>query len=553
MIAHLRIRNYALIRELEIDLFNNLSTITGETGAGKSILMGALGLILGERADSNVLWNKKEKCIVEGTFQIGSYKLKSFFKQHDLDYDDETIIRREISEAGKSRAFINDTPVTLSLVKELGEKLVDIHSQHETLELNNREFQMEMVDIFSKATNEVEAYRTAYFIYLDTQKQLLDLTAREDAAKRDQDYKQFLLNELTEAALQPGEQEAVEQELNTLNNAEDIQSALHGCGQLLLEQEGAVTSLLQEVRSQLQRVAKFNSRIEELFKRADSTLIEVKDIAQEAEDIAQEISADKQRQEYLTTRLDVIYSLQKKHRCNSIDELLTIQQQLQNDIGAIDSLQEQIAQLHQHISAQQKELIQTAKNISAKRKKHIPDLEKSINQLLKQVGMPNAAIQVKQDIQPEAGFGPNGIDSISLLFSSNKGSVYQALNKIASGGELSRLMLCIKTVIADLAALPTLIFDEIDTGISGETARQVGDVMKQLAQRHQVISITHLPQIAACAHHHYFVFKESDSKTTSSNIRLLNENERIEEIAKMLSGAKPTDSARANARELVGK
>ena len=553
MIAHLRIRNYALIRELEIDLFNNLSTITGETGAGKSILMGALGLILGERADSNVLWNKKEKCIVEGTFQIGSYKLKSFFKQHDLDYDDETIIRREISEAGKSRAFINDTPVTLSLVKELGEKLVDIHSQHETLELNNREFQMEMIDIFSKATIEVEAYRAVYFTYLETQKKLLDLTAREDAAKRDQDYKQFLLNELTEAALQPGEQETVEQELNTLNNAEDIQSALHGCGQLLLEQEGAVTSLLQEVRSQLQRVAKFNSRIEELFKRADSTLIEVKDIAQEAEDIAQEISADKQRQEYLTTRLDVIYSLQKKHRCNSIDELLTIQQQLQNDIGAIDSLQEQIAQLHHHISAQQKELIQTAKNISAKRKKHIPDLEKSINQLLKQVGMPNAAIQVKQDIQPEAGFGPNGIDSISLLFSSNKGSVYQALNKIASGGELSRLMLCIKTVIADLAALPTLIFDEIDTGISGETARQVGDVMKQLAQRHQVISITHLPQMAACAHHHYFVFKESDSKTTSSNIRLLNENERIEEIAKMLSGAKPTDSARANARELVGK
>ncbi|MCC6685201.1 MAG: DNA repair protein RecN [Bacteroidia bacterium] len=553
MIAHLRIRNYALIRELEIDLFNNLSTITGETGAGKSILMGALGLILGERADSNVLWNKKEKCIVEGTFQIGSYKLKSFFKQHDLDYYDETIIRREISEAGKSRAFINDTPVTLSLVKELGEKLVDIHSQHETLELNNREFQMEMVDIFSKATNEVEAYRAAYFIYLETQKKLLDLTAKEDAAKRDQDYKQFLLNELTEAALQPGEQETVEQELNTLNNAEDIQSALHGCGQLLLEQEGAVTSLLQEVRSQLQHVAKFNSRIEELFKRADSALIEVKDIAQEAEDIAQEISADKQRQEYLTTRLDVIYTLQKKHRCNSIDELLAIQQQLQSDIGAIDSLQEQIAQLYHQNSDQQKELIHAAKSISARRKKYIPDLEKSINQLLKQVGMPNAAIQVKQEIQPEDSFGPNGIDSISLLFSSNKGSIYQSLHKIASGGELSRLMLCIKTVIADLTALPTLIFDEIDTGISGETARQVGDVMKQLAQRHQVISITHLPQIAACAHHHYFVFKESENKSTSSNIRLLNEDERIEEIAKMLSGAKPTESARANARELVGK
>lgn len=553
MIAHLRIRNYALIRELEIDLFNNLSTITGETGAGKSILMGALGLILGERADSNVLWNKKDKCIVEGTFHIGSYKLKSFFKQHDLDYDDETIIRREISEAGKSRAFINDTPVTLSLVKELGEKLVDIHSQHETLELNSREFQMEMVDIFSKAANEVETYRTAYFTYLATQKKLLDLTAKEDAAKRDQDYKQFLLNELTEAGLQPGEQETVEQELNTLNNAEDIQAALHGCGQLLLEQEGAVTALLQEARTLLQRVAKFNSRIDELFKRIDSALIEIKDISQEAEDIAQEINADKQRQKYLTTRLDLIYSLQKKHRCNSIDELLTIQQQLQSDIGAIDSLQEQIAQLHNEIADQQKELIQTARSISTRRKKHIPDLEKSINQLLKQVGMPNAAIQVKQDIQPEAEFGPNGIDSISLLFSSNKGSLYQALNKIASGGELSRLMLCIKTVIADLAALPTLIFDEIDTGISGETARQVGDVMKQLAQRHQVISITHLPQIAACAHHHYFVFKESDNKSTSSNIRLLNENERIEEIAKMLSGAKPTDSARANARELVGK
>jgi DNA repair protein RecN (Recombination protein N) len=553
VITHLRIRNYALIRELEIDFFNNLSAITGETGAGKSILMGALGLILGERADISVLWNKKEKCIVEGSFQIGSYKLKSFFKQHDLDYEEETIIRREISEAGKSRAFINDTPVTLSLVKELGEKLVDIHSQHETLELNNREFQMEMVDIFSKTLNEVETYRAAYFTYLDTQKKLLDLTTQEDAAKHEQDYKQFLLNELAEANLQTGEQEQVEQELNTLNNAEDIQSALHACQQLLTEQEGAATSLLQEARSHMQRVAKFNSRIEELFKRIDSARIEVKDIAQEAEDIAQEINADKQRQEYLTTRLDLVYSLQKKHRCNSINELLYIQQQLHTDIGAIDSLQEQISKLQEQISAQQKELALTAQSISVKRKKHIPDLEKSINHLLKQVGMPNAAILVKQETQPAAGFGPNGIDSISLSFSSNKGSTYQALNKIASGGELSRLMLCIKTVIADLADLPTFIFDEIDTGISGETARQVGDVMKQLAQRHQVISITHLPQIAAKAHQHYFVYKESDSKSTSSNIRLLKEEERIEEIAKMLSGAKPTDSARANAKELVGK
>ncbi|MBP6301756.1 MAG: DNA repair protein RecN [Bacteroidia bacterium] len=552
MITHLRIQNYAIIRSLDIELKNNLSAVTGETGAGKSIVMGALGLILGERADSSVLWNKNEKCIVEGTFNIASYSLKKFFELNDLDYDEETIIRREISEAGKSRAFINDTPVTLTLVKELGERLVDIHSQHETLELNNREFQLEIVDVFSKVQEEVTAYRASFNNYQQLQKQLAQLEEQDAAATRDKDFKQFLLNELLEANLQPGEQEQTETELNTLNNAEDIQLALNTGVQLLREQENAAISMLQEVRTQFQRVAKFNPRIDDLFKRLDSSLIELKDIANEVEDIAQDISSDKQRQEVLTARLDLMYSLQKKHRCNTLEELHSIQQQLSTELENIDSLEAKIDQLKKEQSDLHTALLKTARQISDKRKKHIPALEKSINVLLQQVGMPNAGIQMKQDILPDAQLNLNGVDQLTLLFASNKGSAFQPLNKIASGGELSRLMLCIKTVVAHLTQLPTLIFDEIDTGISGETARQVGDVMKKLAEKHQVICITHLPQIAGKAHQHYFVYKESDSKTTHSNMRLLNSNERIEEIAKMLSGSKPTESALANARELVG-
>ncbi|MFA7379692.1 MAG: DNA repair protein RecN [Bacteroidia bacterium] len=552
MITHLRIQNYAIIRSLDIELKNNLSAVTGETGAGKSIVMGALGLILGERADSSVLWNKNEKCIVEGTFNIAPYSLKKFFELNDLDYDEETIIRREISEAGKSRAFINDTPVTLTLVKELGERLVDIHSQHETLELNNREFQLEIVDVFSKVQEEVTAYRASFNHYQQLQKQLAQLEEQDAAATRDKDFKQFLLNELLEANLQPGEQEQTETELNTLNNAEDIQLALNTGVQLLREQENAAISMLQEVRTQFQRVAKFNPRIDDLFMRLDSSLIELKDIANEAEDIAQDISSDKQRQEVLTTRLDLMYSLQKKHRCNTLEELHSIQQQLSTELENIDSLEAKIEQLKKEQNELHTTLLKTAKQISDKRKKHIPALEKSINVLLQQVGMPNAGIQMKQDILPDAQLNLNGVDQLTFLFASNKGSAFQPLNKIASGGELSRLMLCIKTVVAHLTQLPTLIFDEIDTGISGETARQVGDVMKKLAEKHQVICITHLPQIAGKAHQHYFVYKESDSKTTHSNMRLLNSNERIEEIAKMLSGSKPTESALANARELVG-
>lgn len=552
MITHLRIQNYAIIRSLDIELKNNLSAVTGETGAGKSIVMGALGLILGERADSSVLWNKNEKCIVEGTFNIASYSLKKFFELNDLDYDEETIIRREISEAGKSRAFINDTPVTLTLVKELGERLVDIHSQHETLELNNREFQLEIVDVFSKVQEEVTTFRASFNHYQQLQKQLAQLEEQDAAATRDKDFKQFLLNELLEANLQPGEQEQTETELNTLNNAEDIQLALNSGVQLLREQENAAISMLQEVRTQFQRVAKFNPRIDDLFKRLDSSLIELKDIANEAEDIAQDISSDKHRQEVLTARLDLMYSLQKKHRCNTLEELHSIQQQLSTELENIDSLEAKIEQLKKEQNELHTTLLKTARQISDKRKKHIPALEKSINVLLQQVGMPNAGIQMKQDILPDAQLNLNGVDQLTLLFASNKGSTFQPLNKIASGGELSRLMLCIKTVVAHLTQLPTLIFDEIDTGISGETARQVGDVMKKLAEKHQVICITHLPQIAGKAHQHYFVYKESDSKTTHSNMRLLNSDERIEEIAKMLSGSKPTESALANARELVG-
>jgi DNA repair protein RecN (Recombination protein N) len=420
------------------------------------------------------------------------------------------------------------------------------------LELNNREFQLEIVDVFSKVQEEVTAYRASFNQYQQLQKQLAQLEEQDAAATRDKDFKQFLLNELLEANLQPGEQEQTETELNTLNNAEDIQLALNTGVQLLREQENAAISMLQEVRTQFQRVAKFNPRIDDLFKRLDSSLIELKDIANEAEDIAQDISSDKQRQEVLTARLDLMYSLQKKHRCNTLEELHSIKQQLSTELENIDSLEAKIEQLKKEQSELHTTLLKTARQISDKRKKHIPALEKSINVLLQQVGMPNAGIQMKQDILPDAQLNLNGVDQLTLLFASNKGSAFQPLNKIASGGELSRLMLCIKTVVAHLTQLPTLIFDEIDTGISGETARQVGDVMKKLAEKHQVICITHLPQIAGKAHQHYFVYKESDSKTTHSNMRLLNSNERIEEIAKMLSGSKPTESALANARELVG-
>lgn len=552
MITHLRIQNYAIIRSLHIELNNHLTAITGETGAGKSIVMGALGLILGERADSNVLWNKKEKCVVEGTFHIAPYHLQSFFETHDLDYDDETIIRREISETGKSRAFINDTPVTLALVKELGEKLVDVHSQHETLELNNREFQLEVLDVYSQLTADVARYREQYARYRHLLQELAVLEQQEAEAGRDRDFKQFLLNELQEAQLQPDEQEQHETELTTLNHAEDIQTALHNGVNLMRENEQAAITQLQEVRTQWQRISRFNPRIEELYQRLDSTLIELKDLCTEAEDLAQDITADKQRQEYLNARLDLLYTLQKKHRCQTVAELLTIQTQLSEQLEHMDSLEGRMEALRTQTQTLQNDLRKQAGKLSTQRKKHSPALEKSIHHLLQQVGMPAAAIRLQVTALPEDKLNSNGLDEVTLLFASNAGSSFQPIHKMASGGELSRLMLCIKTVVAGLTKLPTLIFDEIDTGISGETARQVGEVMKQLAEKHQVICITHLPQIAARAQHHYLVYKESDSKTTQSNMRLLQQDERIEEIAKMLSGAQPTEGARANARELVG-
>jgi len=548
MLQKLSISNYALIDDLEIVFDKGLNIMTGETGAGKSIVLGALSLILGQRAESRYFFNQQKKCIIEGLFKIDDFHLKSFFEENDLDYEVETVLRREISADGKSRAFINDTPVNLTILKTLGEKLIDIHSQHATLEINNPAFQLMVVDAAAKHNALLESYRAKYSQYKKNNNRLKRLVEEGDKAKADLDYYQFQFDELEKAALVADEQEKSEKELYTLNNAEEIKRNLLSAGFLLQDSETAVLMQLREAMNQLASAGKFNADIEQLRERLNSTVIELKDIAAEIDNIEQSTFTNEARADEINNRLTIIYNLQKKHRVSSNAELLALQADLSEKIQQAVFGDEAIEKLHQQLTVQHKELKELAAQLSAGRAKAIPEIEKQVLDTLAEMGMANSALSINlTDTELEK----DGANAVRFLFSANKGHALAEMSKVASGGELSRLMLAIKSLIAKYTALPTIIFDEIDTGVSGEVANRVGVIMQQLAQNLQVITITHLPQIASKGKAHYYVYKDDSDTATFTRIKLLNKDERVTEIAKMLSGDRPGESALQNAKELL--
>lgn len=550
MLQKLSIRNYALIDSVELELDKGLNIITGETGAGKSIMLGALSLILGQRAETKYFFNQDKKCIIEGWFLLSDKQLQSLFQENDLDFYEENILRREISTDGKSRAFINDTPVTLGVMKQIGERLIDIHSQHATLEISDPSFQLSVVDTLAGHQQLLNDYRSKFKLYKQQQQHLATLQAKAAEARNKQDYEQFLFSELENANLRGEEQEQLETELQMLNNAESIKRSLLTGYNLLSEEETAALPVLKEVISQFNSIEKFNSAYSALNERLRSVLIELKDISAEITDLEENIVFNPSRIEEVNTRLDLIYSLQQKHRVSTIEELLAIQQQLSENLANILSGDEEIEQLIKTIDLMQIELLQMAGQLSSNRSKSIGTAETSVGKVLQQVGMPNAKIKIEQ--RPADELNKDGKDLISLLFSANSGQPPAPVGKVASGGELSRLMLAIKSIMAKHTALPTLIFDEIDTGISGETALRVGDVIGELEKNMQVICITHLPQIAAKGNAHYFVYKNEQNQKTTTGIKRLDNATRVDVIAEMLSGKKPGISAMENAKDLLG-
>jgi DNA repair protein RecN (Recombination protein N) len=559
MLQKLNISNYALIDNLEISFGKGLNILTGETGAGKSIILGALSLILGQRAESRYFFNQQKKCVIEGTFKIGAFHLKQFFEDNDLDYEAETVLRREISADGKSRAFVNDTPVNLPALKALGEKLIDIHSQHATLEINDPQFQLLVVDAVAKHDDLLADYRAKFKAYKKSTAKLQQLIEESDKAKADLDYYQFQFDELEKANLVVDEQEKLEQELYSLNNAGEIKRNLNGAFYLMHDGETSAIIQLREAGHQLSALEKFNPEIEGLFTRLNSAIIELKDIAAEIELIEQRTHTDEKRAEEINIRLSLLYNLQKKHRVNNNAALLQLQDELSGKIQQAVFGDEAIAQLRKQLDADRNDLEQLAAGLSANRKKAIPLIESSVLNSLTEMGMTNAALSIglssaTAHASPSAGggLGANGFDEVRFLFTANKGHALAEMSKIASGGELSRLMLSIKSLIAQNTALPTIIFDEIDTGVSGEVANKVGQIMERLADNLQVITITHLPQIASKGGSHYFVYKDEEKDTTYTRIKQLDKQDRVLEIAKMLSGDKPGESALQNARELLG-
>ena len=549
MLQRLSISNYALIDTLEISFDKGLNILTGETGAGKSIILGALSLILGQRAESRYFFNQQKKCVIEGSFKIEGFHLKSFFEDNDLDYEAETVLRREISADGKSRAFVNDTPVNLNSLKSLGEKLIDIHSQHATLEINDPEFQLLIVDSVTKHNDLLNDYRTKFKAYKKSTLRLQQLIEESDKAKADLDYFQFQFDELEKANLSDDEQELLEQELYALNNAGEIKKNLLSAYYLMNEGEASALIQLREAGHHLSSLEKFNPEITELHQRLNSTIIELKDIAAEIDTLEQRTHTNEARAEEINTRLSLIYNLQKKHRVNTTADLLAIQNDLSDKIQQAVFGDEAIEKLNTQLTADKKELEQLSTKLSANRGKIIPQIEKQVLETLAEMGMTNSALKI--DLSNTIELTKDGADHVRFLFSANKGHALAEMSKVASGGELSRLMLSIKSLVAQNTALPTIIFDEIDTGVSGEVANKVGQIMEKLADNLQVITITHLPQIASKGQSHYFVYKDDEGAATNTRIKQMNEQERVLEIAKMLSGDKPGESALQNARELL--
>lgn len=550
MLKHLTIKNYALIKHLALEPSKRLNVITGETGAGKSIMLGAMGLLMGNRADTKVLWDEDQKCIIEGTFNVADYSLQSVFKSEDLDYDDNTVIRREISPGGKSRAFINDTPVTLEVMKRIGNLLMDIHSQHETLLLGQQAFQLRLVDAYAANQSLCEQYVDQWTAYLKAKKESETLTAEAETLRQEADYIRFQLDELIKSDLGESDQEALESELKIFEHAGEIKSRFQQILDLINLSEFASRNSLVEARSHLHGISSYAAAYANLFQRLDSVIIELDDLTNEIEREGDNIEFDPERTEEVKEKLSTIYRLLKKHKASDLKALLVIQENLQQKDNLTVNLDEALQKTKEAFENAYRNARNSAQKISASRKKVFSSLCKQLTTLLQGLGIPNATLQI--DIQ-ETELSAQGIDKIEILFSANKGIAPKPLAQVASGGEFSRLMFCIKYVMAEKTAMPTLVLDEIDNGVSGEVAIKLGNMMKMMSGRHQIMAISHLPQIAAKGDAHYFVFKDNSASKTISSIKLLKDTERIEEIAKMIGGDKPSRVALENAQELLSQ
>ncbi|MEI6695275.1 MAG: DNA repair protein RecN [Bacteroidota bacterium] len=549
MLSHLYIENYALIDKLEIDFSSGFSVITGETGAGKSIIIGALSLILGQRTDIGVLLDKSSKCVVEGSFNIGKLNLNDFFVSNELDLENPCLLRREIAPNGKSRAFINDTPVNLNQLKELGERLVDIHSQHNTLTLNNSDFQMAVVDNVAGNQELIKEYLIEFKLFQQLNIELQDLKSKEKEANTHRDYLQFLFDELENANLKANEQQEIVSELEIQNNAEEIKTGLYKTIDTLSQSELNVEAQLNELAVHLSKLAIFHPQIKEITERLQSCIIELKDISNEAASLEEKVLFDTKLIEQLTQRLDLIFRLEKKHNVASVAELLEIYQKISDELFDIASFEDKISLLEKNLAIEFDKLKKLSADLSLKREAATPLIEVAVKDILSNLGMATANLKII--LSKTEDFNNSGSNDIVFLFNANKGGELRELSKVISGGELSRLMLAIKSIVSKQNLLPTVIFDEIDNGVSGDIAGKVGLIMKKMSNDMQLIAITHLPQIAAKADIHYFVSKQSDEKITRSLIKQLNANEKVEEIAKMLSNEKVTVSALENARELM--
>lgn len=548
MIKQLTIRNYALIRQLEMNPAPTLSTITGETGAGKSILLGALGLLLGNRADTKVLFDEGEKCLVEAVFDIEGYDLIEFFQNNELDYEKECVIRREIATSGKSRAFINDTPITLEILKQIGNKLLDIHSQHDTLLLGETDFQLRIVDTYARSFSALQEYKEAFEKYKTAFDSLTNLKETAARITKEAEYDRFVFEELKRAQLKVGEQAALEHMLNVLDNTEEIKLRLSQSVNLLGSNEFSINTQLYHCIVHFEKLSSFSEDYQKIKERAQACLIELKDLSVELENKLEGTDYDPERTTQLRDRLDLLYSLQKKYKADSIDALIFWQKELQHKLDRASNLDEEIKSAQDSLSQAASIVSAKALILSSVRKAVFGNIQAELKELLVNLSIPNAAVEIKHTEKP---FDPNGIDLISILFSANKGIPPQELKNVASGGEFSRLMMSIKYILADKAAMPTIIFDEIDTGVSGEVAINMANMMKKMAQKHQVITITHLPQIAAAGSSHFYVYKDDTGHRTLSNIKQLTQNERITELAEMMGGKNPSQATVENAKELL--
>ena len=550
MLRSLYIQNYALIEKLDISFGNGFSVITGETGAGKSIILGAIGLLLGQRADVKSIRKGASKCIIEARFDVSAYGMQSFFESNELEYEDECILRRELYASGKSRAFINDTPASLAQMKDLGELLIDVHSQHQNLLLNKEGFQLNVLDVLAHDDTDLATYQKLYNDWRQARQDLETLMARAEQSRADEDYIRFQLEQLEEANLTEEEQEELEQEAEMLTHAEDIKAGLYRAGQTLNADEGGVLEALKDCQNTMISLRSVFSPAGELADRLDSVYIELKDISQELADKEEEVEFNPARLDEVNARLNLIYSLQQKHRVDTVKALLSLQENYALQLSAITSSDEDIARLEAQVNELFGQVTVQAKILTEARTRAAREVEQQMAARLVPLGMPNVRFQVEIGVRREPGV--HGVDTVNFLFSANKNGVLQSISQVASGGEIARVMLSVKAMIAGVVKLPTIVFDEIDTGVSGEIADRMADIMQEMGDNdRQVISITHLPQIAAHGQAHYKVYKEDNEVETNSHIRLLTDDERVEELAHMLSGATLTEAALNNARALL--